>query len=315
MILGLLSKKPLPMAHVARILHEHGAGSTARVENSLIVLGEMDLIREGANGYIVQPTGLALEDDLAGFRGAVTRHYCQLLSRSSTGSLFQRDPATDFILVDSMLLPYREHGLPFLLLDLAIMHRYEGRAWKVADDLSPFFLSMLRENNARATRAKPMLPAELDAWLAARRAAGLLAEAFALAFERRRLDGHPLLEQVRWIADEDVGAGYDIKTFDDMRSLALDRHIEVKGHAGDRSFHWSAGEMAAAQEKRQTYWLYLVDRQRIDEPGYEPEMYSDPYAYFIEDNPAGWKSEPTSYKFVAPNSGAGEGSAPARRPT
>ena len=50
-----------------------------------------------------------------------------------------------------------------------------------------------------------------------------------------RRQGLLYLDQVCWVADEDVGAGYDIQTLDDLRSLTLDRHIEVKGRAKGQS--------------------------------------------------------------------------------
>jgi hypothetical protein len=192
-------------------------------------------------------------------------------------------------------------GLPYLLMEFGLVQRSNSRALAVASDAVPAFLDVLALINGRALRTRPMTPEKLDAWLAARRAAGEIAEAFAMEFEQQRLHGHWLLDQVRWVSNEDVSAGFDILSFHDQRSLLLDRSIEVKGYAGERAFHWSKEEIEAARLKREKYWLYLVDRSRIGEQDYAPEMLNDPYTYFIEENPAGWLREATSYKFTAPS--------------
>lgn len=303
-LIELAAQAPRPEGEIARIVAARGAGAANRAVNSLRLLHEMGLVETGPLGVALTVSGHAI-GDLPTLRAALADHYRDLLQAAPFGSLFQRDPETGAVLVDRVLLPHREIGLPYLLADAGVFHRTGERAWTVANDVADRFLALIKAVNGKATRAKPMSPADLDGWLANRRAAGELAEAFALAFERRRLDGHPMVDQVRWMASEDVGAGFDIHAFDDLRSLALDRFIEVKGHGGDRSFHWSTGEIAAAREKRQRYWLYLVDRRRVDDPGYAPEMYPDPLAFFIEDNPEGWSSEPSSFMFSAPKIAGG----------
>lgn len=305
-VLDVVARERQPPERVARVAQAMGLGSKSRAANSLILLQEMGLLASEPEGLICQPKADAAASSATAFRSAFAQHYCRLLSDRPLGSLFQRDLEAGALLADSMLLPFREQGLPFLLLEFGVMARADGRAWLVAADLAHLFVAVLREHNAKTANGSPMSPTQLETWIANRRAAGLIAEAFALAFEHRRLDGHPLLDQVRWVADEDVRAGFDIQAFDDLRSLTLDRHIEVKGHGGDRTFHWSTGEIEAAKDKRLKYWLYLVDRRRVDDPLYEPEMYSDPYAYFVEQNPAGWASEPTSFKFSPQTDPCGE---------
>ena len=296
-VLELVAKDRQPRDRVAHVAQAMGIGSKSRAANTLVLLEEMSILATEPDGLACQPQAALVRSSAVAFREAFTRHYCKLISALELGSLFQRDLSDGRLLADSMLLPFRDHGLTLLLLEFGVMQRLNGRAWIVADDLAHIFWSLLRAQNAKVAKHTLMSPARLDAWIANRRAAGLAAEAFALSFEHRRLHGHPLLDQVRWVADEDVSAGYDILSFDDLRSLTLDRHIEVKGHSGDRTFHWSTGEVEAAQKKRQKYWLYLVDRGKVDDFSYIPELYSDPYAYFVEQNPAGWASEPMSFKF------------------
>lgn len=302
----LAAGSTLDRAAIAEVIAARGVGTPSRTHNSIILMEEMGLIRD-ANGHVeVIKDALPAADVHDGMRQAVLAHYCRLLRTVTLGQVFQHDLETGDLQVDRVLLPFRGIGLPYLLIEFGLVVRADGRALLVAPDAVTAFFSVLAEINGRALRSRPMTPAQLEAWLAARRAAGEIAEAFAMEFECRRLDGHPMLEQVRWVSTEDVGAGFDILSFEDQRSLLLDRSIEVKGYSGKRAFHWSREEIAAARLRREKHWLYLVDRDRVHEEGYSPEMLNDPYTYLIEVNPAGWRHEATSYHFSAPLPLAGQ---------
>jgi len=296
----LAREAPRPPDALAEVLLARGVGTRSRTLNSLAVLEEMGLLETDDKAVKLTQDHWTAETAYPGLRQAVLAHYCRLLPEAPLGPVFQNDLETGELQVDQVLLPYRALGLPYLLGEFGLVLRSSSRAMPVAPDAIPAFLEVLASINGKALRARPMTPAELDAWLAARRAAGETAEAFAMEFEHRRLRGHRLIDQVRWVSTEDVGVGFDILSFDDLRSLLVDRSIEVKGYAGKRSFHWSKEEIAAARLKREKYWLYLVDRDRISEQGYTPEMLNDPYTYLIEENPAGWVREPTSFEFTAP---------------
>jgi hypothetical protein len=299
-LLAITGREPQAAAVVASAVAIGGFGSVGRAHNSLLILEEMGVV-ETVDGKVRQKgEGFAAGPPYDAVRRRIAEHYCGLLRSGSSVAGFQQDVSNSVLQVDRLLLPHRDICLPYLLLEFGVFVRGEGRAWDVAEDLAPAFLEVLASFNTKRLRAKLLTPTQLQAWLEARTRAGQLAEAFALSFERRRLEGHRLLDQVRWVAEEDVGLGFDIASFADLRSVLLDRFIEVKGHAGDRAFHWSQGEIEAARTKRQAYWLYLVDRTRLDDDGYEPEMVNDPYTYFIEENPAGWLAEPTSYFFSPP---------------
>jgi len=277
-----------------------GVGTPSRTLNSLTVMQEMGLVALNRHRIQLARDNWTADTALEGLRQTILAHYCQLLLATTLGPVFQHDLETGELQVDRVLLPYRELCLPYLLIEFGLVLRSSGRALIVAPDATSAFLDVLASINRRALRTHPMTPGQLEAWLAARRAAGETAEAFAMEFEQRRLSGHRLLDQVRWVSTEDVGVGFDILSFDDNRSLLLDRSIEVKGYAGERAFNWSSEEINAARHKRDKYWIYLVDRDRISEQGYLPEMLNDPYTYLIEENPMGWVREPTGYKFRSP---------------
>lgn len=120
---------------------------------------------------------------------------------------------------------------------------------------------------------------------------GEKAELFVFEHEKKRL-GQPFCEKVRRISEIDVTAGYDIVSFDSNQSLEPDRLIEVKAISSD-GFYWSRNEYEIAKLKGNTYYLYLVDINRIDEQNYSPLIIQNPAANVMESEE--WFVETQSY--------------------
>ena len=74
--------------------------------------------------------------------------------------------------------------------------------------------------------------------------------------------------------------GYDILSFEAADSLKPDRYIEVKTYRGHKHFYWSEGEITAAHMLAERYYLYLVDYEQINNPGYQPEIIQAPTRLF-----------------------------------
>lgn len=298
-----ICRKPASRDHLLSFALASRLGNATRTSNSLTILRELGLLFE-------EGTNLRLKGDFSSpdqahktVRLAVRDRYCQMLQSAALGSVFQLGDSPRSLRVDSLQLPYRELGYPMLLRQFGIASRAQtdDRAWTIAEDSAPVFLAALgRINRQQGARRKLSLKQFQDLQNS-KADAGKRAEEFVLAFERRRLAHHPFVDLIRAISEEDVGAGFDILSFDKGRSALHDRLIEVKGFGTERSFYWSNGEMAAALEFREKYWIYLIDRNRMSDAGYVPEMITDPYAYFVEQNPAGWIMEPQSHKFSRPD--------------
>ncbi len=111
--------------------------------------------------------------------------------------------------------------------------------------------------------------------------------------------GHPLLDQIRRISLNDVGAGYDIASFAGSTSLEHDLFIEVKSHGAQKVFHWTRNEIATAREFGESYALYLVDRTRSDVPGYVPHIITGPTPEMFHGPESGWSVEATSFEHTA----------------
>jgi len=100
------------------------------------------------------------------------------------------------------------------------------------------------------------------------------AEKFVLRFEFNRLNGN---KQIDWVAEYSVNDGYDIASFNAEESITNDRFIEVKSFSGQPYFFWSRNEIDIARIKKKEYYLYLVDRDKINDIEYIPTIIQNPY--------------------------------------
>lgn len=105
------------------------------------------------------------------------------------------------------------------------------------------------------------------------------AEKFVLAYEKKRLNNK---EGIDWVAEYSVAEGYDISSFEEEASALNDRFIEVKSYAGKPYFFWSRNEMDIARIKGNQYYLYLVNRGKMMNEGYEPIMICNPHLNVLE---------------------------------
>ncbi len=278
-------------------------GNLSRIDNSITLLTELGLLNEADRMIAATSVARGSTDWSSVIRGAVLNRFCEMLGQTQSVSAVQLSNDESGLRLDALQLPGRRLGYPLLLLQLGIASRLDSldRSWAVADDCAPHLHAVIRGLNQSDGGGGADL-----AWLAEEQArkleAGRVAEAFALAFERRRLEGHRYLSQVRLISEDDISAGFDLLSFEKLRSLRHDRMIEVKAHGAEKGFHWSEGEINAAIRLRDRYWLYLVDLEKVRVTGYEPEMIQNPWTYFVEQNPAGWARDPRSFYFTAPQS-------------
>ncbi|MEM6326816.1 MAG: DUF3883 domain-containing protein [Bacteroidota bacterium] len=133
------------------------------------------------------------------------------------------------------------------------------------------------EVDVAASAGGPRRGIDLDTFLSRKKEAeriGRLGEEHVLAAERTRLSDsgrQDLAGRVEHVALTDVGAGYDILSFELNGSP---RYIEVKATRSDRSgFEITANEIETAAVLGQTYWLYRVSRIESGQP--QVVRYSD----------------------------------------
>jgi hypothetical protein len=133
--------------------------------------------------------------------------------------------------------------------------------------------TLLREGSR--TRRK-INEAELMKNLEAKKIQGELAEFWAFEYEKKRLEKTKHCEKVKLISKIDVGAGFDILSFDCENSYVYDRFIEVKSFKGNPQFYLTKNESEIALIKGNNYFIYLIDIDMIMNEKYKPIMIRNP---------------------------------------
>ena len=134
-------------------------------------------------------------------------------------------------------------------------------------------------------------PKELEKELEQQRLNGIEAEKFVLAYETSRLGDM----KIDWVAEYIANEGYDILSFDNASDEEYNRFIEVKSYQGDSPyFYWSRNEFLVAKYKQDSYWIYLVNRDLINDKNYEPTMIQNPHETIL--NNGIWSKEIDKYR-------------------
>jgi len=146
-----------------------------------------------------------------------------------------------------------ESGVRNFLIDLGVV-KCDGDAqeYVVRPEHSDLYVQSRHPRGA-------ITPAQLRVRLRAREDLGLRAEMAVWTYERRRV-GQQFEREVRHVAAEDVGAGYDILSVTlDSDQGKSPRYIEVKAVPSNTwRFYWTANELAMAELFGAWYYLYLV---------------------------------------------------------
>ena len=85
-----------------------------------------------------------------------------------------------------------------------------------------------------------------------------------------------LFKAIERISQEEATLGYDIVSLQNTKSLLPDKFIEVKSFEQEQRFFWSKNEMRVAREKKNDYFLYLVDRRNLKDSNYRPKEIQNP---------------------------------------
>ena len=94
---------------------------------------------------------------------------------------------------------------------------------------------------------------------------GQLAELRIVEYEKDRLKGLGINNDVEHVALANVALGYDIKSWETENN---ERYIEVKAVSkSDYKFHWSKNEIEVSEKFGEKYYLYLlpvIDSETFD---------------------------------------------------
>ncbi len=178
-----------------------------------------------------------------------------------------------------------------MLIELDAMSMNEANEFVFRKEFEHIFAKQIKLYRKQISQEK------LLEELAEKQRIGAEGELFVLKFEKSRLVNHPKIENVRIISDIDVSAGYDIISYKERNSVKFDRYIEVKTFVGSPHFFWSSNEIKQARLRREQYFIYLIDYNKINQPDYEPEMISDPFES-IFNNSSDWLLNVSSYEVI-----------------
>lgn len=124
---------------------------------------------------------------------------------------------------------------------------------------------------------------------------GIIAEEFVIKYEQKRITKK--VESIKRISDIDTTAGFDILSYNNDSSLIHDRFIEVKSYIKSPYFFLTRNEFETAKRYKNRYYLYLVDRSKIDIPDYHPIIIPDPYSSILSE-PKDWKKSCVQWQFI-----------------
>lgn len=158
----------------------------------------------------------------------------------------------EFVPTASQRLAYS--GLRNYLIDLGFLHVDAGGVKYVVGNIYPLGYPEL----ARSHRLTPEEFADIQQ---KNREIGRKAELQVIEYEKQRLSLFPhLVEKIEHVADWDIAAGYDVKSFEDtQQENPIPRLIEVKAVSPwNYRFNWTRNEIETSKLHQQNYHLYLV---------------------------------------------------------
>lgn len=128
---------------------------------------------------------------------------------------------------------------------------------------------------------------------------GKEAEQFVLSYEKNRLSKQSLKNKVLRISEFDTNAGFDIVSFDSNQSKEYDRFIEVKSCDSRRRLFWTRNEVRVAKVKKRNYYIYLVNRDKMNKPEYQPEIIQNPIKKLFDNSL--WRKECNVWEIIPVN--------------
>ena len=114
-------------------------------------------------------------------------------------------------------------------------------------------------------------------------------ERFVLNYEKLERTKNPRHNNIKIISENDVSAGYDIQSYKNDESMLLDKFIEVKSYSGSPYFYWSKNEIEVEKQERDNYFLYLINRDEMNNKNYCPTIIQNPAKNIL--NNQNWKKD------------------------
>lgn len=274
LILGCLSKNSASITDLTTLAYTKGSVDVPRVQEVIALLVELGICHALPGGTIaltIKGTGLVVDSD-------DPVHKIGLL-------LFLRLCETGILPISSIRFDVLRGR--YFVTSTAIKSRYAAfrnllivsGVLEVSENL--FLLCSEAEDAVKHVEPEwegGMTPEQLAAQLNKDKEAGELAEQYVMDYEHRRL-GTSTVREIERVSLMSVSAGFDIASFETSASSYFDRLIEVKAY-GRNGFYLSSGELEAARQYGQRYFIYIIELSKIAQEDYIPLMIRDPVNFF-----------------------------------
>ena len=298
-LVGVIHKshKPWSKADLNRLFFNRSIDGRSRFEGCFelaIALGILDLAH---NETLTLNTSFLddIEDAELLSRRIITNLFKLLKSDEISARIFAEANLSIDLVLKTIRITNEAFGFKYtnfkqLLIDFDVL-KYISTEVSSYYVINPDYLNLFKNEVLRSYRPRSLSPEELERILELQAQYGIEAELYVLAFENNRLNNECTL---LWVAEYSTSAGYDIASFEDVDSRTYNRFIEVKSYSGSQPyFHWSRNEIDTAFEKGQIYFLYLVDRSKINDVSYSPIIIQNPYKAVFES--AEWEKSAENY--------------------
>lgn len=121
---------------------------------------------------------------------------------------------------------------------------------------------------------------------------GLKGEQYVVKYEKKRLNEDA---NVVRISDDNVTAGYDIKSFDKANDIFHNRFIEVKTYSHNEKVYITRNEINVSKLLGNSYYLYVVDLSCVENEDYEPLIIKDLHKNIISNETIPFEVELITY--------------------
>lgn len=302
---ALSPAQPRSTSDIVVFCEEKSVVFASSLQSILALFVHLSLVEVDAGGRFLRKNNIDHQTDVAALM--IERIFTSMaedgtLSEFISPEAIEYDPIENVVCVRNNFIPLDLSGLKNLLMAIGFLkqHYLSSNLLMITRGYEALFedtiVPSIKTERFSGVHPKNLSLAALMKIQELNEIHGKEAEEFVVAFERRRIADPNLTERIRRVSDMQCDAGYDVVSFHDPDSKAIDRFIEVKSHAGEPSFFWSRNEVAVAKIKADSYFLYLVDRTKMSRPGYEPLMIRNPHeTVFL--NEKVWQRDAMSWHF------------------
>ena len=258
------------------------------VELSLLLLSSMNLLS-------LNDDTIEYSERLSSYYDEDEEHFCDWFVDEFIEYVMANE------IIDIETISYEIGSDAYLMSPSSIKRKYAGFRNMLVDfgvialrsDARYTILQKLDKYIARPEVRRKITEKQLFAQQQKKKELGNKGEEWVLSYEKRRITNPDLQRRIKRISLIDVGAGFDIVSYNNNDSTEFDRFIEVKTYKGNEHFHWSHNEIEKASLMGEQYYIYLVDADCIEYEDYEPQIIQDPIKRVGESE--GWAKRPDSY--------------------